>query len=60
MDMGTIRGLLTAVLLLLFIGVAVWAFSRRRNDEFAEMARVPLDDDTAPVSRTESSKGRRL
>ena len=56
MDMGTIRGLLTAVLLLLFIGVVLWAFSRRRSDEFAEAARVPLADDKNPTARSNGSK----
>jgi cytochrome c oxidase cbb3-type subunit 4 len=44
-DIGTFRGLLTAVLMLLFFGVVVWAFSRRRKKDFDEAARLPLDED---------------
>jgi cytochrome c oxidase cbb3-type subunit 4 len=45
MDIGVFRGLLTAVLMLLFIGVVFWAYSRRRKDDFDQAARLPLDED---------------
>jgi cytochrome c oxidase cbb3-type subunit 4 len=44
-DIGTFRGLLTAVLMLLFIGIVLWAFSRRRKKDFDQAARLPLDED---------------
>jgi cytochrome c oxidase cbb3-type subunit 4 len=43
-----ISGLVTAALLLLFIGIAVWAWSARNRERFAEAARLPLEDD-APL-----------
>lgn len=55
MEIGTIRGLLTAVLMLLFIGVALWAFSRRRKDAFTEAANMPLEDDSRPSPKPESA-----
>jgi cytochrome c oxidase cbb3-type subunit IV len=48
MEIGTFRGLLTAVLMLLFIGLVFWAYSRRRNEDFEAAARLPLDDDRRP------------
>ena len=45
MDIGTFRGLLTVVLMLLFIGLVLWAFSRRRKEDFDRAARLPLDED---------------
>jgi cytochrome c oxidase cbb3-type subunit IV len=45
MDIGTFRGVLTAILMLLFIGLVFWAYSRRRNEDFDAAARLPLDDD---------------
>lgn len=48
MDMGLLRGAVTAVLMILFIGLVIWAYSRRRNDEFRAAARRPLEDDRAP------------
>jgi len=48
MDIGTVRGLLTTVLLILFLCVVVWAFSRKRRSDFDQAARMPLEDDTHP------------
>ncbi len=45
MDLGTLRGLATAVALLAFIAVAAWAYSRRRRDTFESAARMPLEED---------------
>jgi len=42
--MGTIRGILTAVLLVLFLGIVFWAFSRKRRKAFDEAARLPLQE----------------
>ena len=51
MDMGTFRGVLTLVLMLLFIGLVVWAFSRRRRKDFEEAAQLPLEDDRKPAAK---------
>lgn len=53
MDIGDFRGLLTAVLLLLFIGLLVWSFSRKRGRDFAEAERLPLEDDERPPADEE-------
>ena len=45
MDAGTIRGLGTLVLLLAFLGLVFWAYSKRRKADFDELARMPLEDD---------------
>jgi cytochrome c oxidase cbb3-type subunit 4 len=48
MDIGTFRGIVTAVLMLLFIGLVIWAYSRGRTAEFKDAANLPLGDDRAP------------
>ena len=53
-DMGTFRGIITAVLMILFIGLVIWAFSRRRKEEFDAAARLPLGDDRMPAASTEN------
>lgn len=53
MDIGTFRGVLTAVLMALFVALVIWAYSRRRHAEFARAAALPLEDDAAPP-RTET------
>jgi cytochrome c oxidase cbb3-type subunit 4 len=55
MDIGTFRGVVTAILMALFIALIVWAYSRRRRDEFEAAARLPLEDDAGPASGGSSS-----
>ena len=45
MDAGTLRGVFTAVMLLLFVGISVWAYSRGRRKDFEEASRLPLETD---------------
>jgi len=45
MDWGTAMGVITAVLLIAFLGVVVWAYSKKRRRAFDEAARLPLQDD---------------
>lgn len=45
MDMNTIRGLMTGLLILVFLGITAWAWSSRRKSDFAEAAQLPLEDD---------------
>jgi cytochrome c oxidase cbb3-type subunit 4 len=49
MDAGTWRGVFTALMLLLFLGVCFWAFSSRRNKDFDEAAQLPLEPDSDEV-----------
>ena len=53
MDIGTFRGVLTAVLMTLFVALVIWAYSRRRHADFARAAALPLEDHDAPP-RTET------
>jgi cytochrome c oxidase cbb3-type subunit 4 len=43
---GLVYGIETAVLLLAFIGIVVWAWSARRQKQFDAAARQPLEEDT--------------
>jgi len=45
-DSGTLSGIFTAILLVLFVGMWVWAFSARRKAKFEEAARMPLEEDS--------------
>ena len=38
-------GLLSVVMLVMFIGIFAWAFSPSRKKKFDEAARTPLDED---------------
>lgn len=45
MDINTLYGILTLVLLILFIGIVLWAYSSKRKEQFDEAARLPLEDE---------------
>jgi cytochrome c oxidase cbb3-type subunit IV len=54
MDIGTVRGLITVALLIAFIALVFWAYSKRRKADFDELARMPLEDDSP--ARDQGSK----
>ncbi len=51
--MSTINGLMTGVLLILFVGIWFWAWSSRRKESFDEMAKLPLED-SAEVQQSDT------
>ena len=48
MDMGIVRGLLTAAILVLFLGIWAWSWSRSRQEDFDAASKLPLGEDTRP------------
>ena len=42
---GVISGLLTLFLLIMFLGIVVWAYSKRNQQAFDEMAKLPLREE---------------
>ena len=45
MDLNDFRAWHTVVLLIIFIGIVVWAYSRRRKKSFDEAANLPFADE---------------
>ena len=45
MDINDIRGIITALTMLVFVAFSVFAWRRCRQAEFDESARRPLEDD---------------
>lgn len=43
---GHVSGIVTAILLIAFIGGVLWAWSSKRKREFEQAARLPLDEDS--------------
>jgi len=54
--MHTFFGLLTLLLMVLFLGIVVWAFSSKRKKDFDAAARLPLEDDKPAERRTDGGK----
>jgi cytochrome c oxidase cbb3-type subunit 4 len=56
MNYGLIHSVWTVMMLALFIGIIVWAWSARRKKQFDEAARLPLEDDDAAPTRRSGEK----
>jgi len=48
-DIGTLRGLGTALVLIAFTAVTLWAYSGKRRNAFAEAANLPFADEPKPA-----------
>jgi cytochrome c oxidase cbb3-type subunit 4 len=48
MDINDLRALTTVLSFAVFIGILVWAFSKRHKQDFEEAARLSLDLDEGP------------
>ena len=47
MDINDLRGLSTALLLVAFIGMCIWAYSHKRKADFDEAANLTFADEQA-------------
>ncbi|MCR9104005.1 MAG: cbb3-type cytochrome c oxidase subunit 3 [Gammaproteobacteria bacterium] len=57
MDINDLRGLSTAFLLVAFIGLCIWAYSKNRSKAFDEAAQLPFaDDEMNERTRQEESR----
>jgi cytochrome c oxidase cbb3-type subunit 4 len=53
MDINLIRSLFTAVMMVLFIGIWVWAWSSKRQKAFSEAAMLPFAGEETRHSEAE-------
>lgn len=51
MDIGTFRGITTLLILIAFLGVVFWAYSKRRRKDFDEAKNLPFADEDEPSHR---------
>lgn len=56
-DINTLRGLSTLLALIAFIAVCIWAYSRRRKQDFEQAADLPFADEQqdSPPAQAEST-----
>ena len=45
MDINDLRSIVTVISLLTFVGIVVWAWSKRNQSSFEEAAQLPFNDD---------------
>jgi cytochrome c oxidase cbb3-type subunit 4 len=49
--MALLHSLWTLLLLIIFVGIVVWAWSGKRKRSFEQAARLPLEDEEDSVQR---------
>jgi len=54
-----IRGLGTVVVMVAFIGLALWVFSKRRQQDFDEATLLPFADDPAALEQVKKKQAAR-
>jgi cytochrome c oxidase cbb3-type subunit 4 len=52
-DIDTFRGVMTAVIMALFVLLVLWAYGKKRRETFTQLARLPLEDDRVPPPSSE-------
>ncbi len=55
MDYSLIQAVWTIVVMVVFVGIVIWAYSGKRRQRFEEAAQIPFSDDE-PASIEENSK----
>ena len=54
LDINLARGAVLIMLILAFLGIFVWAWSRNRKEEFQEISKLPLEEDSGQIPQTDS------
>lgn len=54
MDINTIRGALTIILIIAFLGLVLWAWSGKRKETFDKLSQMPLEEDDRRVNENDS------
>lgn len=56
MDINLLRGILLVLLIIGFLGLVAWAWSRNRKPDFEQAARLPLEEDGGQVPEEEEGR----
>jgi len=51
-----IQSVWTVVVLVLFVGIVIWAWSGKRKQEFDEAANIPFHEDDTSAEKTSKEK----
>ena len=52
MDINDVRALYSVLMFVMFIGIIVWAFSRKQKDRFNEASNLPFNEPEKPKINT--------
>jgi cytochrome c oxidase cbb3-type subunit 4 len=56
MELAFLHSIWTVLMLVLFIGICVWAWSSRRKTAFDRAAHLPFEDDNSAQSARQGEK----
>ncbi|MFT7185438.1 MAG: cytochrome c oxidase cbb3-type subunit 4 [Pseudohongiellaceae bacterium] len=59
MDINTVRGISTIIVMIVFLGICLWAYSGSKKKDFDDAANLPFEDDNIAertLSQTEREK----
>lgn len=56
---GDINGVITLLMMALFIGIWIWAWRRKHKRVFDRMAALPMEDDRDDTTNTQDTKRNR-
>jgi cytochrome c oxidase cbb3-type subunit 4 len=45
MDINTVRGISTIIVMIVFLGICLWAYSGSKKKDFDDAANLPFQDD---------------
>lgn len=54
MDINEIRSWFTLLMIIIFVAIVVWAWSRKRKQDFHEAANLPLNEPETPPRVTDN------
>lgn len=57
MELTTLQVMETLLSFSVFVGISLWAFSKRRKQAFDQLALLPFDDRHAPGADTDTEHG---
>ncbi|KDM91444.1 CcoQ/FixQ family Cbb3-type cytochrome c oxidase assembly chaperone [Photobacterium galatheae] len=58
MDIGTIHSIWTVILFASFIGIVLWAYSKRRKSQFDEAANLVFADEEMDMATREKDRSK--
>lgn len=56
MDIGTLRGIFTVLIFVIFVVIVLWAYSKNRKQDFDNVAKSILDDDSTEQQNKQETK----
>lgn len=53
MDYGTLQGIWTIIVMIVFLGIVIWAWSSKRKRDFDDAANLPFNEEDNDSRKTQ-------